>query len=127
MRRVLALACFFGAPLLACASSSGVDGKLPVNSLSDSDWKRYCNWFNGEVAGNVGKSCPGGSLLPNSQLDCAGKNPAGTCASTVSQVESCVRKFKDTACDGLDKVFATSDCNGVTPSCKVLFVGSNFN
>ncbi len=108
---------------IACSSTSGVDGKLAINSLSPSDWQRYCSWFNGEVKGIIGKSCPDGSLLPNPQLDCMSKNPATNCPANVAQVEDCVRKFTQNACMGLTKVTAT--CTNFGPGCNVLFAGSN--
>jgi hypothetical protein len=107
----------------ACSDSSGVEGKLVFGSLSDADWQRYCNWYDGDVDKNAGKSCSDGSLLPNPHRDCAAKNPAPNCTATVSQVEDCVHKFKDNACEGLPKVVAT--CNGFVPACNVLLVGSN--
>ncbi len=123
MRRlVLPFACAILA--VACSSTSGVEGKLAINSLSATDWQRYCNWFNAEVDKSLtGKQCPDGSLLRNPTLDCMAKNPAGSCTATVSQVEDCVHKFKDNACDGLAKVTAT--CTNFGPSCNALLVGSN--
>lgn len=107
----------------ACSSTSGVEGSLAINSLSPTDWQRYCSWFNGEVKGLIGKACPDGSLLPNPQLDCMAKNPATTCPANVSQVEDCVHKFTANACMGLAKVTAT--CTNFAPSCNVLFAGTN--
>jgi hypothetical protein len=122
MRRLL-LPFVAVALVAACSDSSGVDGKLVFGSLSDSDWQRYCNWYNGEVSQNAGKSCSDGSLIPSANRDCMAKNPAPNCTATVSQVEDCVHKFKDHSCDGLAKVVAT--CTGFVPACNGLLAPSS--
>src|SRR6266487_2391968 len=101
----------------ACSGGSGVDGKLVISTVQGADWTRYCNWYNGEVSGIIGKSCPGGALIPNAQRDCMAQNPSTTCPATVSQVEDCVHKYKDHACDGTTKVVAT--CNNFPTNCTV--------
>lgn len=107
----------------ACSSTSGVKGELVFNTLAASDWAKYCNWQNGELGSNAGKSCGAGSLLPTVQRDCMGANAAPNCTATVSQVEDCLRKFKDHQCDGITKVVPT--CNGFAPACNALFAASN--
>lgn len=109
----------------ACSDSSGVDGKLVISTVQGANWTKYCNWYNAEVAGIIGKSCAGGSLVPNPQRDCQAPNPTTTCPATVSQVEDCVHKYKDNPCDGISKI--TPTCNNFPPSCNVLLVGSNLN
>ena len=109
--------------IAACSSTSGVKGDLVFGMVTGADWAKYCNWHDGEVDSIAGKSCGDGSILPNPHIDCNSKNPVPNCTATVSQVEDCVHKYKDHACDGLAKVVAT--CNSFPPSCNAILAGSN--
>jgi hypothetical protein len=115
----------FVALVAACASSSGVKGDLVFNTLSASDWSKFCTWHNAELSALTGKSCGAGTLLPNSEISCMNKSPVPNCTATVAQVEDCVRRFKDRACEGIPAVVAT--CNGFPPACTGILVGSNQN
>ena len=82
---------------LGCGGSSGgggsgVTGSKRIDSLTDAEKAKECDWTAGKLGGyGHSTDCGGGITLdaPSSQAYCVSTAPTN-CAATVSQYEACI-------------------------------------
>lgn len=101
------------AMLVACSSSSGVDGTKSLTSLTNAEYVKVCEYFNSQAESRVGSVCSKNSMkvVSINKLQCGTMNglAGSACTATVADVERCAQKID--ACTLLGATPTPAECS----------------
>ena len=99
-----------GFVLVACSGGSGVDSGTALSALSDADYTKLCNWYNGKADALNNQKCDNAVVMNVKHIPCGTTNVLknSACPAKVGDVEGCMNSTD--ACVATGKNAPSGQC-----------------